>query len=271
MVYQDNPIVCDHIQHLQLNIITARCVITDNSWQRQCVNSPYSRLYYVKSGSGRLTYGDTTIIMEAGKVYLIPAELEFSHAPIMPMEKLFFHLQIPTPDGFDMLSKAGKIKILPRDADYIEAMYRLFLSQSFTDAFLLKSNLMYDIQTLLGNDLSKERNVTSYSNDIAEALRLILSAPSIKLNIAELAKRLFVSESYLNKHFKKEVGMTISRYIDQLVMKDAKTLLSETDQPIAVISEQLGFCDRFYFSKRFQRLFGETPCEYRKRMKFIAD
>lgn len=65
--------------------------------------------------------------------------------------------------------------------------------------------------------------------------------------------------------------MTVGEYIDQMVFYDAQIMLIESDKTIEEISQYYGFCDRFYFSKRFKQLFTNTPAEYRKRLKFKAD
>lgn len=267
MIYQDNQRGCEYFKSATLTVTSARCVITDETWKRENINSAYSRLYYVKSGGGRLTTVHEDILMKPGHIYLIPAELPFSHYPVTPMDKLFFHFHINMPNGFDLLGNVGKIKYLNVGDETIDEMYRLFLSSDFSDAFLLKAHLLHDICRLTENELPHEESFQTYSKEVAAAVKIILSAPSLKTTVKSLAASLYVSESYLAKAFKKEVGLTVGDYIDKIVMKEAMLLLSEEDEPIASLSDRLGFCDRFYFSRRFQSLFGETPAAYRKRMR----
>ena len=49
------------------------------------------------------------------------------------------------------------------------------------------------------------------------------------------------------------------------VFIQAKKLLANEQLSIAEISTRLGFCDQFYFSRRFKQKFGETPSSFRKR------
>ncbi len=267
MIYQDNARGCEYFKNAALCVTSARCVITDDTWRRENINSSYSRLYYVKSGGGRLKCNGQDILMKPGCIYLIPPELSFSHYPAAPMDKLFFHFHINRPDGFDLLSSVGRIKYMEVGANVIEERYRLFLSPDFSDAFLLKAHLLSDICRLTEGELPHEERHHPHSKDVAAAIEIILSSPSVKITVKSLSDMLYVSESYLAKTFKREMGMTVGDYIDKLVMKEAKLLLSEEDEPIAAISERFGFCDRFYFSRRFQALFGETPAAYRKRMR----
>ena len=39
--------------------------------------------------------------------------------------------------------------------------------------------------------------------------------------------------------------------------------------PVSEVSERLGFCDQFYFSRYFKKRCGESPLKYRKRMKTV--
>ena len=58
-------------------------------------------------------------------------------------------------------------------------------------------------------------------------------------------------------------------YIDDLVMYSAQRRLLHTDLSVNEVSETLGFCDQFYFSRYFKRRCGESPLKYRKRMRTV--
>ena len=72
-----------------------------------------------------------------------------------------------------------------------------------------------------------------------------------------------MSESYIARLFKKELGCKPSEYINRIRISVAKTLLSETDISITEISEKTGFSDVYYFSKTFKRIEGVSPSEIR--------
>ena len=103
-----------------------------------------------------------------------------------------------------------------------------------------------------------------YSRCVLLAIEYIKSHLSLQLGIAELAANAFVSESTLAKKFKAEVGMTIGCYIDETILFEAEQLLTKTELSVLEISERFGFCDQFYFSRRFKAKYGETPQRYRK-------
>ena len=107
----------------------------------------------------------------------------------------------------------------------------------------------------------------SYSINVERTIDYIQKHLSIQLNIPLLSKRLYISESTLTKQFKNEVGITISKYIDDLVFYKAQCMLVKSNKSISQISDELGFCDQFYFSRRFTMKFRESPQKYRIKRK----
>ena len=65
--------------------------------------------------------------------------------------------------------------------------------------------------------------------------------------------------------FKKELGQSISNFIEEMVMSEAQSQLLYSNRSIREISEALGYSDQFYFSRRFKKCFSTTPSKYRKR------
>ena len=64
-----------------------------------------------------------------------------------------------------------------------------------------------------------------------------------------------------------EAGMSQGKYIDNMIFLKAKQMLSDPALTIGQISQKLGFCDQFYFSRRFKENSRQTPSEYRKEMR----
>jgi YesN/AraC family two-component response regulator len=63
----------------------------------------------------------------------------------------------------------------------------------------------------------------------------------------------------LSSIFKAEVGVTISGYIRNKKLDEAKYLLQLTSYSVTEIGEMLGFCDIAYFSNQFKSKFGKSP------------
>lgn len=105
--------------------------------------------------------------------------------------------------------------------------------------------------------------VGDYSEPIKKTVEFLNLNFSQKIALPQLAKRIGLSEVYLSKIFKKEVGMTIFQYIAHLRCTQAAEMLKGNDISIQEISSYVGYPDNNYFVKVFKANFGMTPSEYR--------
>jgi len=72
-------------------------------------------------------------------------------------------------------------------------------------------------------------------------------------------------EYYLNRLFLKHTGCTIRRYILDVRIDHAKKLLLNSDLPLYVIAETVGFNSNSYFSSYFRQATGLSPIQFRKK------
>ncbi|MDQ0897698.1 MULTISPECIES: helix-turn-helix domain-containing protein [unclassified Paenibacillus] len=84
-----------------------------------------------------------------------------------------------------------------------------------------------------------------------------------ELSLDKLSSRFFLSREHISRRFKQEIGMTLSSYVIQLRINQAKRWLSETDEKMYSIALKLGYQDENYFSRLFKKNVGMTPLEYR--------
>ncbi|WP_455619270.1 helix-turn-helix domain-containing protein [Eisenbergiella sp.] len=80
-----------------------------------------------------------------------------------------------------------------------------------------------------------------------------------------LEKQLHYNGEYLNRIVKKYTGKTILEFGQEIYLQKAKRLLLDTDMSISEIIAELGFSNRSHFYRVFQKAFGETPLDYRRR------
>lgn len=64
--------------------------------------------------------------------------------------------------------------------------------------------------------------------------------------------------------FSKEMGTSLTDYVNSLRISHAKTLLENTDAPIKSIALRCGIGDIHYFTRLFKRICGVTPKGYRE-------
>jgi AraC family transcriptional activator of pobA len=77
------------------------------------------------------------------------------------------------------------------------------------------------------------------------------------------AGMLNVSENYLNEALKKTTGFSVSYWILNEVILEAKRLLYYCDENVKGIAHSLGYEDHTYFSRIFKKSVGTTPLAFR--------
>ena len=85
------------------------------------------------------------------------------------------------------------------------------------------------------------------------------------LTVRDAARRAGKSESRMRALFKKATGLSPKKYQMRARLVRAGHLLRETDLPVGAVAEQTGFETIFTFSRRFRKLLGISPSEYRSR------
>ena len=94
----------------------------------------------------------------------------------------------------------------------------------------------------------------------------VLSNPYLKeTDMKSLAGHTPYSYSRLAPVFKNLTGRTLVEYITEIKMKRAQDLLKTTDTPITQIALDLNYESLSHFIRTFMRVYGITPCAYRKK------
>ena len=107
-------------------------------------------------------------------------------------------------------------------------------------------------QVVLSDTLKK---IVDYVNENLsdEDMRLTLLAENMNMN-----------PNYISQLFKKELGCGYHAYLKQVRVEKAKKYLRQTNEPISVVAELVGFSDYRIFTKIFKGIVGVTPSQFRK-------
>lgn len=246
-------------------VLLARHAIIDGEYSN---NNPFpaTRIYVVKEGRGTLYCKDQAIPFVGGNIYILPNNVEYSLETAY-FEKLFFHLTVPTPDTQDIFAQLDRVYTLPCPENEYEILYQLVMSKSYYDKLKLKMHLLSILIQLQETYPLPEANIKQYSKIVIHALRFIQTYASSNLRTADIAQYCRVSESRIRNAFRKEIGVPIGKYKDEVLISKATELLTCSNMTISEISEHLGFCDQFYFSQAFKKWFGINPSQFRKQNK----
>ncbi len=114
-------------------------------------------------------------------------------------------------------------------------------------------------------DFHQRNQVEKQENLVARIKEYVTANLSQNTSLTVLSDHFHFSQEYLLRLFKKEEGITILQYINELKLRRAKELLRNPDLQVRDIGELLGFHDNSYFIRFFKSKTGLSPKVYRER------
>lgn len=105
----------------------------------------------------------------------------------------------------------------------------------------------------------------SQNQQISQALQLLHQDFKKEWTLEDLAQEVGLSRAGFAQKFKKSLGDTPLHYLTTLRLQKAMDLLSQTEDKIELVAEQVGYKDAFGFSKVFKKHIGKSPKDFRKQ------
>lgn len=114
--------------------------------------------------------------------------------------------------------------------------------------------------------LVKHHSLSKYSYYVGQTITLVQYDLTGDLKLQSIAGKLNVNSSYLSTLFHKEVGCTLTEYINKQRIDRGIHLLQLSTKPVQEIAAECGFQDVNYFIKLFKKHTGFTPARYREHI-----
>lgn len=144
----------------------------------------------------------------------------------------------------------GRIRTL------LEWLHETPSGERFTPASLLHCAL---VEFERGGDPSPDDPITRVRRHIHQNF-----AQKISLN--DLAKIAHQSSYHFARHFHKKTGVPPMRYLRQVRVEAAKTLVVTSPLPLRAIASMTGLVDEFHLSRVFRAVTGQPPSALRVRL-----
>jgi AraC-like DNA-binding protein len=103
---------------------------------------------------------------------------------------------------------------------------------------------------------------SSYSLRVERCIQYIDQHIYEKLTVSHVTAQQKVNADYLSRLFKKETGHSLSVFIDERKILEAKLLLTYTPYSVYDVAIMLSFKYVSHFSRMFKKFTGMTPSEY---------
>ena len=115
------------------------------------------------------------------------------------------------------------------------------------------------------SDIQKSDDGDRYEERIRQINHYIYNNFDQPISMKELSEKLYLSNGYLSRFFKKNYGMSFAGYLTNVRVFHAADDLIYTDEPITRIAYNNGFTSAALFNKVFKKSYGQTPSEFRRQ------
>ena len=266
MIIERKPPFARETEKINMHISDIAYAYLDRDWNNKNARAAYTRIYYVQRGRGELGIGGRRVALLSGNIYVIPAGLDFSYSCEDSLEKLYCHVNLFCYNRADLLEDLHDCVVLSDRKEEIERVVSLWRAGDVRAALQLKEAILHTATEAVMQAGHTTAEIRTYSPLIRSAVAYIEKNLRADLTAAEIATALFVSESRLQKTFRQEMDTPLGRYVTARVLTVAEEKLRLSKHTIREISDSLGFCDRFYFSRAFRTRYGLSPAKYRRNI-----
>ncbi len=262
--------------------------VSEDSADAFCnVQTRDNRLFYVSEGKGAICVGggrydlstDCCMVIRAGQGYRIEPSprlrlivVNFDYTDRCRELEKSFH---PFVTGFPGILEDVRIEDAPmlsahiceKNAERLAGGLLRMVSEFMNPGPWREDYLSSALKTVLidlvrgGNEpLSGEDAPGRTVREVIGYLRENYAEP---IDSETLAKIFHFTPGYINRLFKREVGMPVHQYLITLRVDVAKKLLASGEYSPSETAGLIGFADYPHFSKTFKRLVGQSPSRWR--------
>ncbi len=250
----------ENVSHgdILLPVNSYHCIVPDTYTELSLHWHEEMEITLIREGMSDYRVGQEAFRASSGDLILVPPVTLHSAmelpGEIMVSDSLVFHLDYLGASGQDLSASAylrpllhghlkTAVRICENDPDY----------EAIRDTFLLAHRCF----------TNREKFYELHLKDLLLRLLYLLFSAGYVSDRKELASLLGFSESYFMSFFRRSVGMSCIRYINEVRIRKAAEALENTARPVMEIAMDSGFDNVSYFNLQFRRRFGMTPREFR--------
>lgn len=150
----------------------------------------------------------------------------------------------------------------------VENVSKIIIQLRGIDNFIIKyaldvNDAIDELKDNEGKALQQIKSMSTANSSIISAIEYIDNNLDKRLTLDQVSSKVYLSDYYFSKLFKRETGLSFSVYLNARKIQKAMILLRESDNSVKEISDQLGFTRLSYFSQTFKKYTGIAPTKYR--------
>lgn len=251
------------MNNLNLDILGHGYISPGKKWEFLDESSSYNRLFYVISEKASISGETENLELKAGHAYFIPLNTKRDYIFGDDFEKFYIAFTFEIIPGYDFFEFSSETIDLPIGIDAIKKITHMASSGKASDYVMLKGIFHMHIAQILSQFDKTIQNQFELASDYTAFYKYIHHNCYADLRVKDIAKAMHMSESYLSRKFKKDFGINLKVYIENIIISKAKKCLLASKPSIKEIADELKFKDEFYFSAFFKKHVGMSPSHYR--------
>ncbi|MEG0258393.1 MAG: AraC family transcriptional regulator [Lysinibacillus sp.] len=227
---------------------------------------PHWSLFFIEEGEMEYKYYETIGIAKFGDIIVCPPGYPLFRKVVKRMKFHFFQISSETATEAFLQLGVYSLKNLER----LHSTYSFFSKLTFSEdahSKQIKAHLLYDIliQFLIEHELFILEEAPKIKDEIInEVLNFISENYKDKISLQQLAQEHHLTSPQLTRRFTKQIGINPIEYLSMTRLRLVRTLLLETADNLETIAEKCGFQNGFYLSRKFKKVMGISPSEFRK-------
>lgn len=262
--------------------------IHDTSWSMDLSRHDHYEMVYIKKGTATFMIDGIDVNMAANSLVIIKPQK--SHKFIVRSENcelivLYFHLQAQKEGASSHASLKDFVEYIEDESvgsyiylklgkknDIINVIKRILRERMKPQVWgdFLSCILVMELFILLSRTLKQEweQSVKNRNLKLHELLNVakeyIDQNYAKDLTLSQVAKYIYLSDSYFAHSFKDKFGISPKSYILKIRIEEAKDLLENTDMKIADVARSVGFSSQQRFNDIFRKYTAVTPLKFRQ-------
>lgn len=247
------------------------------------------KLMYVSSGWSRLSFRGAQLAVGPGDLILIPNETLCAGEPLAPTRTLTLYVRpefisdhsrwLPQmhpltmalvqsvrpgpPVHFGTVNEGLSFSL----AQGLASLSRLNMNQATAPKFIVGAAQVFADLFLHLSGSGPSNQTKPPGRDVLRAIDLLDSHIERPWNVRHLANEVALSPAQLTRLFRRETGLTPARFLRILRAKTMAEMLVLNDDPVSLISAQIGWSSPEVASRAFRAYWGVSPSSFRAAVR----
>ena len=265
-IFSEREITYSNLPVNVINILRIGCLFNIDNWNYWNICDYFWHLYYnFDDDRSGVIVDNVEYKMDKNSMLLIPAFTTYSVFSEVNIRHFFIHFQ-PVGNLFAVKRKPWRI---PVDKALVGQIVNILKEgsesrrvSSMASAFIQRALVLLDKDALI------QQNINSFDLRIDKAIKIYTENRGRMIKNPEMARTLGMSVQNFERLFRLQLQMTPREFQRQFQMQLAADRLRFTQLSIEEIARELGYSDRYNFTRIFKVYFGVAPATYRKRVLY---